>query len=65
VGIEERLPAISTGSHMVNSIGVPNAPGSRNGYHLLSGCSFIVLLAKALWEMGTVPKQFISLLNYE
>jgi hypothetical protein len=43
VGIEEWFPAISSGSHMVNSIGVPNAPGSRNRYHLLSDCSFIVL----------------------
>lgn len=36
VGIEERFPSVSAGSYMVNSIRVPNAPSSRNGYHLLS-----------------------------
>lgn len=36
MGIKKRFPAISAGSHVINSIRIPNARGSRNVFHLLS-----------------------------
>lgn len=62
MGIEERLPAISTGSHMVDSIGVPDATGSRNRYHLLSVVLLLYYESCQSGKWGLSPNNLFPLM---